>query len=461
MGATMAAVKNTSDSVTDPAEQPVSVAELLQPLVRALLGDVNVRIKFWDGSSSGEASSIGAILLRSPQALQRIIWAPDELGVGRAFVTGEIDFEGDIFELIKTLRPTQRALRRTLWELPSVVIAARKLNILHLPPSPPKEEARVHFWQHSKDHDAQSISHHYDIGNEFYKLVLGPSLTYSCARFSRPDMTLTEAQTSKHELVCRKLGLHNRPGQRLLDVGCGWGSMAIHAAQQHQAQVVGITISQEQADLAQQRVAEAGLSELVDIRLQDYRDISGETFDAVSSIGMIEHVGKTQMAKYLSILYGVLKPQGRLLNHAISSVEGSKLARRSFAYRYVFPDGELIDVGDVVQAMQTAGFEVRDVESLREHYAHTLRHWVSNLEEHQEKAISLVGEARVRVWHLFMAASSVGFSDGGLSVHQVLGVKTDPDGSSGMPSTRDGWSTATSKLTTSHHDISGTEPQLL
>lgn len=437
----MAAVKNTRVRVADSSEQPVSAAELLEPLLRALLADVNISVKFWDGSSFGEANSMGALLVRSPQALQRIMWAPDELGVGRAFVAGEIDFEGDIFELIKTLRPSQRALRKSIRELPSVVRAARKFDVAHLPPSPPKEEVRAHIWQHSKNRDAQSISHHYDVGNPFYRLVLGPSLTYSCARFTQPDITLAEAQASKHELVCRKLGLHTKPGQRLLDVGCGWGSMAIHAAQHHQAQVVGVTISHEQASLERERVAEAGVTDLVDIRLQDYRDLRGETFNAISSIGMFEHVGKAHMAKYFSILYSLLEPQGRLLNHAISSVEGSKLSRRSFAYRYVFPDGELIDVGDAVQAMQTAGFEVRDVESLREHYAQTLRHWVSNLEEHRDDAVSLVGEARVRVWHLYMAASAVGFADGGLNVHQVLGIKLDHDGSSGMPSTRDGWST--------------------
>jgi cyclopropane-fatty-acyl-phospholipid synthase len=285
------------------------------------------------------------------------------------------------------------------------------------------------------------VSHHYDVSNDFYALVLGPAMTYSCARFDRPGMTLVEAQASKHELISRKLGLHLRPEARLLDVGCGWGSMAMHAAANHGAHVVGVTISKEQAQRARERVAEAGLEDQVEIRLQDYRDLKGERFDAISSVGMFEHVGKARMSEYFSTLHGLLHPTGRLLNHAISSVGGSKLGSRTFVYRYVFPDGELIDVGDVIHAMQDAGFEVRDVESLREHYDTTLRHWVANLEEHWDEAVAMVGESRARIWRLYMAGSAVGFEDGGLSLHQVLGVRDGDEGYSGMPANRDAWAT--------------------
>ncbi len=294
---------------------------------------------------------------------------------------------------------------------------------------------------HSKARDAQAISHHYDVGNEFYEIVLGPAMTYSCAYFDHDRATLADAQAAKHELVCRKLGLHELDGARLLDVGCGWGSLAMHAAAHHGASAVGITISAEQAARAQARVDEAGLGDRVEIRLQDYRDLGSETFDAISSIGMFEHVGRERMAEYFSTLHGLLRPRGRLLNHAISSVGGSRIDRRSFTGRYVFPDGELIDVGDTVRAMESAGFEVRDVHSLREHYARTLRCWVANLEADWDRAVALVGERRARVWRLYMAGSAVGFVDGGINVHQVLGVVPSETGDSGMAATRDDWCT--------------------
>jgi cyclopropane-fatty-acyl-phospholipid synthase len=233
--------------------------------------------------------------------------------------------------------------------------------------------------------------------------------------------------------------LHERPGKRLLDVGCGWGSLAIHAATHYDVEVVGITISQAQVELARQRVADAGLSDRVDIRLQDYRDVHDETFDAISSVGMFEHVGANRMALYFERLYHLLVPTGRLLNHAISSVNGSAMSGRSFVGRYVFPDGELIDVSAVQRAMQQAGFEIRDVESLREHYARTLRHWVANLEAAWDRAVALVGAPRARVWRLYMAASAIGFEDAGINVHQVLGVKTSPAGIAAMPLTRRDW----------------------
>jgi cyclopropane-fatty-acyl-phospholipid synthase len=223
----------------------------------------------------------------------------------------------------------------------------------------------------------------------------------------------------------------------LLDVGCGWGSMAIHAATNFAVSVVGITISEAQAALARERVAEAGVADRVEIRLQDYRDLRGEQFDAISSIGMSEHVGKENLDRYYELLREALRPQGRLLNHAISSVGGSRIGRGTFIGRYVFPDGELIDVGESVLAMERAGFEVRDVESLREHYAKTLKAWVANLEANWDEAVRLSGEARARVWRLYMAGSAVGFTDNGIAIHQVLGVVPTATGASGMPPTRE------------------------
>jgi cyclopropane-fatty-acyl-phospholipid synthase len=422
-----------------------AIAELLRPLVSALLGDdLPVAFTFWDGSEIRPADAVGTITMTSPDALRRIVWMPNELGLGRAYVAGDLDFEGNIFDAVTALRDAKaQNVKVAVKALPTAIDAARRAGVFGTPLPPPPEEARLGGWRHSVGRDSKAISHHYDVGNDFYRLFLGPSMTYSCARFAEgvpaDGFTLEDAQAAKHELICRKLGLHERPGQRLLDVGCGWGSMAIHAAVNHGANVVGITISREQAALASERVAEAGVSDLVDIRLQDYRDLPGEHFDVVSSVGMSEHVGHDNTGRYFEILRGVLSPHGRLLNHAISSVGGSRLGRHSFVGRYVFPDGELVDVGEVVLAMERSGFEVRDVESLREHYATTLRAWVANLEGDWERAVELVGLARAKIWRLYMAGSAIGFEDGGIAIHQVLGVVPTAEGSSGMPRSRRNW----------------------
>ena len=257
-------------------------------------------------------------------------------------------------------------------------------------------------------------------------------MTYSCAVFERDDATLEEAQEAKVDLVCRKLGL--REGQRLLDVGCGWGTMAIHAASRYGVRVVGVTLSREQQELAQKRVAEAGVGDRVEIRYQDYRDVHDGPYDAVSSIGMFEHVGLARTAEYFGNLWSLLRDGGRLLNHAISRRPSprTRFARGGFIERYVFPDGELLEVGQTVSAVQGAGFEVRHVETLREHYARTLRHWVRNLEASWADAVSLAGEARARIWRLYMAGSAANFEAGRTQVHQVLAVKA-PGGDARVP----------------------------
>ena len=275
------------------------------------------------------------------------------------------------------------------------------------------------------------------MSNDFYRLLLGPSLTYSCAYWYDDGIDLAEAQAAKYELICRKLGLAT--GMRLLDVGCGWGSMAIHAAQHHGAQVVGITISEAQAALARERVADAGLSKQVEIRVQDYRDVADDPFDAISSIGMFEHVGEQQMGEYLTGLHGLLRPEGRVLNHAISRPnpdDNSGVDPDSFMGRYVFPDAALLEVGTVVSAMQRTGLEVRDVHSLREHYALTLRAWVANLEASWHEAQRQVGPGRARVWRLYLAGCALGFEQNRTAIHQVLAVRTGDDGAASVPATR-------------------------
>jgi cyclopropane-fatty-acyl-phospholipid synthase len=414
------------------------VAAKLRETLTDMLGDpLPLGIEFWDGSQLGPINPPGLIKISSPQALRRMMWAPGELGMARAFVSGEIEVHGDVIRLLTIASMVRRKNLASLKGVPALAFAASQIGALGPPPQPPAIEYRPPRRRaHTVTRDAASISHHYDVSPTFYRMVLGTSMTYSCARFTERNMTLAEAQSAKHDHVCRKLGLADAPGQRLLDVGCGWGQMAIHAASTYGARVVGITISAEQAATARQRVAEAEVADRVEIRLQDYRELGSETFDVVSSIGMSEHVGHRNLETYFGILRGALRPYGRILNHAISSVGGSRIPRNTFIYRYVFPDGELVDLSQTIHAMQRVGFEIRDVESLREHYATTLTHWVRNLESQWEAAVDEVGLARAKVWLLYMAASAVGFTDGGLNVHQVLGVVNDSLGHSHMPVVR-------------------------
>jgi cyclopropane-fatty-acyl-phospholipid synthase len=404
----------------------------LAPLVERVLGsDIPIAVEAYDGSRAGPADADTTLVIRSREALLRIVTAPGELGIARAYVAGDLDLEGDIWTLLglRDRMPDVRLERPVMLELVRELGGWRAIR----PVAPPPEEVRLRGRRHSRARDAAAITHHYDVSNEFYRLVLGPSLTYSCAVFQDPSDTLEQAQQNKYELICRKLGLES--GMRLLDVGCGWGGMAMHAARHHGVRAVGVTVSRRQAELAEKRVAEAGLSDEVEIRVQDYRDVADGPFDAISSIGMFEHVGEARLAAYFDRLRTLLAPHGRLLNHGISRPPGqrARLPHRSFVNRYVFPDGELHEVGRVVSAIQQAGFEARHVESLREHYALTLRHWVANLEQSWNQAVAEVGEGRARVWRLYMAGSAIGFEAGRTNIHQVLATALTDDGVSGMP----------------------------
>jgi cyclopropane-fatty-acyl-phospholipid synthase len=356
-----------------------------------------------------------------------MLWSPGQLGLSRAYVAGEIDAPGDIFAAFAALSSAGKFAEPGPFRPPTpreafaLLKIAVRLGALGPNPAPPPEEARVgrHGRRHSKGRDAAAISHHYDVGNDFYALVLGPSMVYSCAVWESDEAGLDAAQAAKLDLVCRKLGL--KPGMRVLDVGCGWGSFALHAAQHFGADVVGVTLSVEQAALARKRAADAGLTDRVDIRVQDYRDVDDGPFDAISSIGMSEHVGREQIQHYSSQLHGLLRPGGRLLNHAISWNAGPTAPDPdSFIPRYVFPDGEMLSLSDVVVALESPHLEVLDVEALRRHYALTLRAWVRNLEEHWDEAVRLAGVGRARVWRLYMAASALGFEAGITGVNQVL-----------------------------------------
>jgi cyclopropane-fatty-acyl-phospholipid synthase len=413
-------------------------AEALAPLIHAVLGDdLPVEVKLWDGSRLGPPDGPASIVIRSPEAVRRILYSPNEVGFGRAYILGDIEIEGDALAAVRLVaRAAPDELRIGTRTLARTLLASVRLGVLGRPLPRPAEEARLGGSRHSKARDSAAIAHHYDVGNDFYRLILGESMTYSCARFADPSDSLQTAQATKYDLICRKLGL--RPGMRLLDVGCGWGGMVMHAATQYEVTGVGITLSHQQHELACKRVAEAGLSDRVEIRLLDYRDVGsdGQRWDAISSIGMFEHVGQAQMTSYFRTLAGVLTPGGRFLNHAISTPNGAQFDRHSFTARYVFPDGELADVAAVVSAMEAVDLEVRDVESLREHYALTLRHWVDNLLANWDAAVALVGPVRARIWKLYMLGAIVSFESNEVGIHQVLGVKPEPDGTSRMPLTR-------------------------
>ncbi|MFF4018071.1 class I SAM-dependent methyltransferase [Streptomyces sp. NPDC001843] len=417
-------------------------ASRLKSLLEQLLGvPLPVSIRAWDGSQAGPPDA-PTLVIRNRRALRRLLFKPGELGLARAWVAGDLEIEGDLYATLRAMSglvwergEDARTLAQALRD-PDFRSAARGLFRLAgppIPPTPPREEVRRPGHLHTRRSDRRAISHHYDVGNDFYELVLGPSMVYSCAYWEEAG-TLESAQRDKLELVCRKLAL--TPGQRLLDVGCGWGSMAIHAAREHGVRVVGVTLSQEQAAYARKRIADEGLTDRVEIRVQDYRDVTDGPYDAISSIGMAEHVGAERYLEYATALYALLRPGGRLLNHQIArrpQREESAYRLNEFIDAYVFPDGELAPLGTTVTQLERAGFEVRDVESIREHYARTLRRWVANLEAGWPHAVRLTSPGRARVWRLYMAASALAFETNRIGVNQVLAVRTPESGESGLP----------------------------
>ncbi|MFJ1753696.1 class I SAM-dependent methyltransferase [Kitasatospora sp. NPDC088134] len=431
-------------------------AQDAQQLVDALEGLIGrrlpVRVRLRDGAPAGPPGA-PTVVLRNRRALRHLFWSPGELGLARAYVAGDLEpaADTDLYELLGAVTafaedPEHRGSRigpRQYLGAPGrrLLAAGLRQGAIGPRPTPPPEEVRHRRGaSHSRRRDRAAISHHYDVGNDFYRLVLGPTLVYSCAYWEPGGRSLEDAQTAKLDLVCRKLGL--RPGTRLLDVGCGWGSLVLHAARHYGVRAVGVSISAEQVALARERVAAAGLADRVEIRLQDYREIPDGPFDAVSSIGMAEHVGSAQYLVYARRLYGLLAPGGRLLNHQIARrplPPGETYRLSPFIDRYVFPDGELSPVGSTVARLEEAGFEVRDVEALREHYGRTLREWVANLEAHWPEAVALAGRGRARVWRLYMAASAVAFEQNHIGVNQVLAVRPTPAGASGLPATRAEW----------------------
>ena len=399
--------------------------------------DAPVEFKAFDGSKAGASGAPVRITIKSRSAVAYLAQAPGALGLARAYVSGHLDVDGDMYAALARMASAQR-LEWSKAEQLRLLGDLGGPRLLWPRMEPPPQEVRVNSrWRigrrHSKQRDANAISHHYDVSNTFYEWVLGPSMAYTCACYPRADATLEEAQANKFELVAGKLGL--QPGMRLLDVGCGWGGMVMHAAREHGVQALGVTLSAEQASWAQRAIKEAGLSELAEVRHIDYRDVAESGFDAVSSIGLTEHIGKAELPGYFSFLYGKLRPRGRLLNHCITRPDnqGPNVVKDGFINRYVFPDGELEGPGYLASLIHDTGFEVRHEENLREHYAMTLAGWCANLDDHWDEAVAEVGEGTARVWRLYMAGSRLGFERNQIQLHQILGVRLDSNGESGMP----------------------------
>ena len=405
----------------------------------AVIGGPRLHISAYDGSEAGPAGAPVRVRLNSELGLRYLVTSPGELGLARAYVTGELDVDGTLYDGLRAIAERPSIGGVTLAEKLAIVKALGP-SVLTPVPVPPQEVSPTRLGRsvaalrrHAKARDAAAISHHYDVSNRFYEWVLGPSMAYTCAVYPTADATLEQAQEEKHDLVCRKLGLE--PGQRLLDVGCGWGGMVRHAVKHYGVTALGVTLSRQQAEWAQKAIAEDGIGDRAEVRHLDYRDVTESGFDAISSIGLTEHIGRKQLPSYFAHLYAKVKDGGRLLNHCIMrpTTQASPIMRRGFINRYVFPDGELLGLGTIVAVMQDTGFEVRHEENLREHYARTLTAWCDNLEDHWDEAVAEVGLGTARVWRLYMAGSRLGFERNDIQLHQVLAVKTPRSGDSGMP----------------------------
>ncbi len=378
-------------------------------------------VRFWDGSGvEATEPNSPTLTLRSPRALAHVLRAPGELGLGRAYVAGLLDVDDldGALRMVDTFEPP----RLTPAQGARLGLALVRACGLTVPPRPPEAELRLRGERHTIARDRRAVRHHYDVGNEFFALFLDESMTYSCAYFAGGAQTLEEAQEAKLELVCKKLAL--REGERVLDVGCGWGSFVLHAAKHHGVRALGVTLSEPQAQLAQQRAREAGLADRVEVRVADYREIVEEEFDAIASIGMVEHVGQERIDLYARRLAGLLRDKGRLLNHGIAKLQDFDTPDEgAFSERFVFPDGVPLPLSRVQQALERTGLVTTHVEGLQSDYARTLTHWIQRFEERWENAVALAGIERARIWRLYLRAARQGFETGWASVYQVLAHK--------------------------------------
>ncbi|GAC1379239.1 MAG: class I SAM-dependent methyltransferase [Marmoricola sp.] len=417
----------------------VSIAEAFSSL---LIGDLPFRFTAYDGSSAGPEDAPYGLTLLNERGLSYLMTAPGDLGLARAYTTGDLELvgahPGDPFEALMQVKGSSTGLKFRRPSPTELVTLLRSVGLGNLKPPPVPSQEHAPRWRrvmdgmlHSPERDAEAIHHHYDVSNRFYELVLGPSMTYTCAVFPSEDATLEEAQFEKYDLIARKLAL--KPGQRLLDVGCGWGGMVRHAAQHYGVKALGVTLSREQAEWAQAAIKEQGLDDLAEVRFMDYRDVTESDFDAVSSIGLTEHIGIANYPAYFSFLRDKLRPQGRLLNHCITRSHNRREGTGAFIDRYVFPDGELTGSGHIITVAQDVGLEVQHEENLRMHYAKTLAGWNRNLRENWDECVAEVGEATARVWGLYIAGSRMGFETNEIQLHHVLATRNDDHHVSGFP----------------------------
>ena len=431
------------EHTTSPVLGRLSLAQILE--IFAAGGDLPLKFTAYDGSSAGPDDAALGLDLLTPRGTTYLATAPGDLGMARAYVSGDLELHGvhpgDPYELLRALSDKLETKRPPARMLANII---RSIGFEHLVPiAPPPQEALprwrriVEGLRHSKTRDAEAIHHHYDVSNAFYEWVLGPSMTYTCACYPTANATLLEAQDYKYRLVFEKLRL--QPGDRLLDVGCGWGGMVRYAARQG-VQATGVTLSAEQAAWAQQAIADEGLSELAEVRHGDYRDIRETQFDAVSSLGLTEHIGVANYPAYFGFLKSKMRPGALLLNHCITRPDNrTGPTAGGFIDRYVFPDGELTGSGRIITEAQDAGLEVVHEENLRQHYAMTLRDWCANLVEHWDEAVAEVGLGTAKVWGLYMAGSRLGFERNVIQLHQVLAVKLDERGGDGGLPLRPWW----------------------
>ncbi|MFJ3586753.1 class I SAM-dependent methyltransferase [Streptomyces sp. NPDC090127] len=419
-----------------------SAADRLAELLGHVLpGPLPVRVRAWDGSQAGPPDA-PLVVLRAPDALRRVLWQPNELGLAEAYVTGDLDVDGDLAHALSRAGRAVRdrpAGRPRPASLAAAAALAVRLGAAGPPPRRPHGRARLTGPLHSASRDRLAISHHYDLSNAFYRLLLDPTMAYSCGYWQRPDdpaYTLADAQQDKLELICRKLGL--RPGDRLLDVGCGWGSLTLHAAREHKARVTAVTLSRAQHDVVVERAAREGVADLVDVRLCHWRHIDGGGHDAAAAVEMGEHVGDAEYPAFAAKLHDALRPEGRLLIQQMSRGAHAP-GGGAFIETYIAPDMHMRPIGRTVDLLEDAGLEVRSTESLREHYTATIDAWRANLEDRWGDVEKLVGETTGRVWRLYLAGASNAFAERRMGVDQILAVRATRDGGSAMPATPADW----------------------
>lgn len=412
-----------------------ALASVLEPLFG---GELPVRLRAWDGS---EVGPLGApvVVLHSRKAVRRLLWNPGELGLAQAYVTGELDVEGDLGEGFRRVWQTirERGVTDATLDRSQKVAAlktAARLRILGPKPKAPASQAKLEGRLHTLLRDRMAISHHYDLSNDFYSLILDPHMAYSCAYYTSdsPSFTLEDAQRAKLDLVARKLDVQQ--GSRHLDIGCGWGSLSLHLAEHYGARVIGVTLSKEQKAFIDERIKERGLESRVEIRLQDYREVPETGFDTISSIEMGEHVGAENYPTFVSLIESRLRPEGRVLIQQMSRRD--RPGGGDFIEAYIAPDMHMRPVGETIALIEDAGLEVRDLHAMREHYVTTVQAWYDIFEANWDKAVAMVGEEVARVWRLYLVGGGLVFEEGRMGVDQILAVKRTPEGASGFPLTR-------------------------